>query len=217
MAVESPVKVVKSKAKSLPADYIYRRGAEHTALDFAKEVISPPPGYFNLNLADGSTRLDHFINMNPVSGPNTDIPHPVEKYPWPFEDGACLIVTIGATLAQLANLDAFMNECWRVLVNTGKLHIMAPYYSSQTYWRNWRNIMPVADETFHYYSAEWLAAQGIEKELSCDFDLKRRTFYYHDYWELRGDVAKEFARQHYFNVVSAMEIDLVAVKPIRRF
>jgi hypothetical protein len=182
----------------------------------AEETIEPPPGYFKLSVATGSERVPGFTNMNPAAGPNSDIVHPVDEYPWPFEDATVIEVRIGPYICQLGNLDLFMGECWRVLVNGGALHVMAPYYTSQTYFRNPRNILPIADDTFSFYNVRWLKANGVERIMPCDFEFGKRAFFYTEQWELIGDQAREYARVHYFNVVETVEMIMTAVKPPRK-
>lgn len=216
--IEKPVKKEKVKVPSIPDDYIWARGREDKAMPDGvgvDEVIDPPAGYYKLNLCAGSQQIPGHKNMNPVAGPGTDYIHPIEKYPWPFDSGSVVAINIGAYICQLIDLDDFMQECWRVLVNTGSLHVVAPYYTSMDYFRNTRNIMPITDDTFGFYCARWLKANKIEKKLTCDFEPSKRLFYYTDDWELKGDHAREWARKHCWNAVMSMEIDLKAVKPMR--
>lgn len=214
--VETP-NVLKKKAptSSIPNDYIWPRGPEQDALEGARAIIAPPVGYHNLLLCAGAEKLEHFTNVNHVKVSDDDVVHPIEKMPWPFADNTVLKINIGAYLCQVRDLDTFMRECWRVLVQHGTLLVKVPYYTSEKYWSNRRNVTPITDETLGYYSTPWLKKNGVYFKPGCDFDWVGRLFYFNNDFELIGDHAREYARRHSWNVVETMEVCLSAVKPMR--
>jgi len=213
--MDQPLKIEKIDEPPIPNNYVFRRGREDKALDFAEESIEPPPGYFKLNLYSGD-QLKGFTNMNPTQLSNEDKVHSPLDYPWPFEDNSVLAINIGSNICQILDLESFVCECWRVLVSGGIFHIKAPYYTSMQYVANLRNIIPICDNTFSYFVRPWCKKEGIVYEPQCDFDIVQRLFFYDEDWLLVGDQAREYAKKHYNNVITVMEIKLAAIKPIRK-
>lgn len=204
-----------TKDKPLPGDYIWRRGNEEDVDNDIELNYEPPPGFYKLHLYS-TKKMRGYTNMNPRRISEDDIVHPIETYPWPFADNSVMSIVIGPEICQLFNLGDFIHECYRVLVHDGYFVCQAPYYKHTNYYANGRNINPITEDTFGYYSIPWMEANGVAGSINCDFEPVNVTFFYNDEWELRAENAKEFARRHYWNVVEVIRVTLSAFKPMRR-
>lgn len=188
------------KVEGLEKEYIWPRGPEGLNLEDASLAESAPEGYYKLALATTEPPL-HYTSLLEV-----------ETFPWPFPSGSVLDIKLGTYACQLRYLDKVMEEAYRVLVPNGRIQIRAPYYTSLCYFGNIRNITPITEDTFGYYSKKWCEAKHADHIHKCDFKPIGMKFFYTEEWILRADAAKDWARRHYWNVIEAVECMMEVIK-----
>jgi hypothetical protein len=71
----------------------------------------------------------------------------------------------------------------------------------------------ISENTFLYFNKDWLIANGLEHyDVNCNFRIESIKYIWNPEWVNRAEAAKEFARKHYINVVSDINIILRSVK-----
>lgn len=197
------IKRVDAPAEQVPEDYIEDRGPVSKVFADERPVEEAPPGYFKLLLGSLASKSS-FVTLTEV-----------EKTPWPYEDGTVTEAELGPIVCRLPLpvLVDVMCEIWRVLVPNGLLTISAPFYLHDSYVRDLRNITPVCEDTFGFFSQAWCEKNGVTPYSSrADFEPAGIRFHAEDEWTSRADRAKHWARTHYWGVVKKIEVVLRAVK-----
>ena len=188
----------------IPEDYILDRGPVQRVFADERELKEAPAGYFKLLL--GTTEI------RPTFVTHTDI----VNVPWNgFDDSSIVEAELGSVVCQLAayTLIDVMCEAWRVLVNDGLLTISAPFHLHDSYIRDLRNITPICEDTFGFFSKQWCAKNDVIPYTDkCDFAPAGIRFHPEEGWLPRADMAKNWARAHYWGVVKKIEVVLKAVK-----
>lgn len=189
--------------EQIPGDYIEDRGPVHRVFADERETIEAPPGYFKLLLGTTATK-NGFVTYTEV-----------DRTPWPCDDGVVVEAEIGAIVCRLPlyTLTAIMEEIWRVSVNGALLTISAPFHLHDHYTRDLRNITPICEDTFGFFCKEWCKKNGVDPYTElCDFAPAGIRFHQEDEWTARADMAKNWARVHYWGVVKKLEVCLKAIK-----
>ena len=114
-----------------------------------------------LNLGCGQNpKRDSMVNLDIRPGPNVDVVHDCETFPWPFPDetfDAIIAWHVFEHLKPWLMID-IMDECWRVLKPDGLLKIGMPAEGSfglsqePTHIRTWNEATPHHfDPNYGYY------------------------------------------------------------------
>jgi len=101
---------------------------------------------------------------------------------------------------------AFMDNCYRILAEDGKMTITVPYWNS---WRSYFDARyewpPFCEQSFLCYNKSWREANTKGLDLECDFD-----FTYGYAWDVetvaRNDESRAFWTKHYTNSVDALQL-----------
>lgn len=189
--------------QSLPDDYIEDRGPVHRVFADERAMEEAPSGYLKLILGTTEERST-FTTFTPI-----------EQIPWPFETGTVVEAELGAIVCRLP-LPIFIDvmcEAHRVLVSNGLFTISAPFHLHDHYTRDLRNITPICEDTFGFFSKEWSRKNGVEMYSDqCDFSPAGIRFHQEEEWTSRADRAKSWAGAHYWGVVKRIDVVLKAVK-----
>ena len=150
-----------------------------------------------------------------VKIPGVDIVHDLTKFPYPVKEG-----TVDAIFSShfVEHLDGpqrakFMDECYRMLKPGGKMRFIHPYYKSvravQDYTHRWP---PIAETSYLYFDKNWREANKLTHgfyDLKCDYQFNVYYTWQDPTWANKSEEARNFAINHYFNVVADMIVDLV--------
>ena len=60
-----------------------------------------------------------------------DVEHDLNEYPWPWGDETADAIYAKDVLEHLNNLVKSLEECWRILLMGGQLHLSMPHYKSE--------------------------------------------------------------------------------------
>ena len=107
----------------------------------------------------------------------------------------------------------FMDHCFRILIDSGKMTITVPYWSSwRAYYDGRFEWPPFCEQSFLVYNKSWRETNMKGFELECDFDF---TYGYQAEAETaaRNDESRSFYIKHYTNCVDALHLMLTKRTP----
>lgn len=103
----------------------------------------------------------------------------------------------------------FVNELYRILKPGGKVHIVAPYYSSIRMVGDPTHVRPIGDSISWYLNKKWIEDNRLEHYgFECDFDVKL-SYLITNELTLRSEEYRNKAILHDLNVVDDIIIDLI--------
>jgi hypothetical protein len=145
-----------------------------------------------------------------------DISNP-QQYPWKIKSGSVAEMTCANVFEYVPGKDRgkFMDEVYRVLSVGGKVMFSVRYWNTssaiQDYQYEWP---PLVEASFLYFNKGWRDAQGLKRDLVCDFDF---TYGYSVEPDTAGkaDEVRSHNIKHYTNVVQVLQIALVKREPTK--
>ena len=103
----------------------------------------------------------------------------------------------------------FINEVYRILKPGGKVHIVAPYYTSYRAFGDPTHVRYIADSSLWYLSKTWMTDNGLSHYgIECDFDIKV-SYYITNELTLKSEEVRQKAFLHDWNVIDDIIIELV--------
>jgi hypothetical protein len=162
-----------------------------------------------LDLACGQQKRPGFTGVDKFKVEGVDIVHDLEVFPWPFKDHSVEEVHVSHYAEHTKDLNAFMDEIWRICEAGAKVTIVGPYYTSIGAWQDPTHTRALSEATWGYFSKAWREAVKMDHYLSkTDFEVTNLILYFNEPWNQKSEEAKQFAIKHYFNVVSDMLVEL---------
>lgn len=141
------------------------------------------------------------------------------KFPWPYEDGSVYefncehfvqripIQTLDETLNEVYGLSRFMEEIWRCLMDKGTVRFTSCHYMSQESYQDPRNVRHITDRTFAYFNQK-AVNELAEYPIGCNFEEISKIKIVDPSVEGKGEVAKRWAMERYWNVVREVQFTL---------
>lgn len=195
----------------------------------ASEIRKEEQDFLRIDLACGNNCKPGFIGID--ISPDTQAQYicNLEEYPWQWvtveefnrTDYAFKLIpenSVGEIFSShyiehVSDIKAFMEELYRIMIPDGIVTFIAPYYSSVRAMQDFTHKRFISENTFLYWDKEWIKANGLQHyNINCDFKATSIKYYYSPEWNNRAEIAKEYARKYYINVVMDMEIILRAIK-----
>ena len=103
----------------------------------------------------------------------------------------------------------FFNELYRILKPGGKVHLVAPYYTSSRAFGDPTHVRHIADSTFWYVNKEWMDKNHLEHYgLKCNFEAKI-SYYITNEMTLKSEEVRQKAFLHDWNAVDDIMIELI--------
>lgn len=163
-----------------------------------------------IDLACGQRKKEGFLGVDSAATECADYVHDLTKYPWPFEDEsvqefrcAHYVEHIPIQLADGSyGLHKFMEEVWRCLMPGGTITIEVPYYMSEGAFQDPTHCRFITDKSFVYYNQDVVKGALDHYLPKCNFEEISKTKMIDPKFEGKGEQAKRYAIQHYFNVVT---------------
>lgn len=166
-----------------------------------------------LNLACGKRKLDGFKGVDLRPGDGVDIVCDLEQYPWPFEDNSVGEIYISHYAEHTKDLMKFMNELWRVCENEAKVTIVGPYQTSMQAWADPTHTRVLSEATWAYYNKAWREREMLDHyPITCNFEIGKAVVFFRPPWDKKSEEARRFAKEHYWNVISEICVELKAIK-----
>lgn len=167
-----------------------------------------------LDLACGQRKQAGFEGVDIAPGPGIDFVLDLEKFPWePFKDHSVEEVYCSHYIEHTPDLMKFMDEIWRVCKDGAKVTFLCPYYTSIRAWQDPTHKRIISEATFLYFQKGWREANKLDHyQIKSDFTVTQMVVYFNPPWDKRTEEARQFAQQHYWNVVSDLLVELKAIK-----
>ncbi len=104
-----------------------------------------------LYLGAGQKTLAGYMHVDLEPGPNIDVVHDLDSFPWPWEDGSAEMIVAEDVVEHLqSSLIAFCNEAWRVLAPTGELYVRTPHHEGVSSWIDPTHRWHLHEQSFQY-------------------------------------------------------------------
>lgn len=107
-----------------------------------------------LNLGCGNDYKKDYINIDKNNDVKCDQIVDLENDVFPWEDNSVEEIVAKHLVEHIWKRDRFMNECWRVLKQGGRMYIETPTAGTVAYWKDPTHISGWVEQTFRYY-ADW--------------------------------------------------------------
>jgi hypothetical protein len=167
----------------------------------------------HIDLACGQRKKEGFKGIDRSATKAADYVHDLMIYPWPFADRSVYefncshyVEHIPIILADGSyGLNRFMEEVWRCLMDKGTISIQAPYYMSQECWQDPTHTRAITDRTFMYYNQRVTENVLDHYMPKCNFEIVSQTKIVDPSFEAKGEPAKRWAIEHYWNVVREVQ------------
>lgn len=167
-----------------------------------------------LDIACGQNKQPGFKGVDIAPGPGVDFVWDLEKFPWiPFEDNSVSEVHCSHYIEHTQDLMKFMDEVWRICEDGAKVVFLCPYYTSIRCWQDPTHKRAMSEASFLYFQKEWREANKLNHyPIKSNFTQVQIGLYFNPPWDKKTEEARQFAAQHYFNVISDMMVELKVVK-----
>jgi hypothetical protein len=187
------------------------------------------PEVLKLSLACGGNKPEGFKGVDIVKTDGTDYVFDLLKFPWKqIKDNSVDEIECQNFVEHIPHGDSFndpffqfFDEIYRVLKPAefdpnnpnipikGFARIVCPYYSSMRAWQDPTHQRAISEASFLYLNKQW----RIDNKLThyganCDFDFSY-GYVLAPQWQNRNQETQTFAIQHYINVVTDIQVQLV--------
>lgn len=171
--------------------------------------------YLRLDIACGNNKQKGFTGIDITkTGTQADMAIDLEKYPWKqIKTSSVSEIHCSHYIEHVSDLRKFAGEIHRILIPKGKVIFIAPYYSSIRAMQDPTHKNFISEATFLYWNKNWMDTNGLSHYgIDANFNIENISYSYNQDWILKSDIAKEYARIHYINVVSDITATLRVIK-----
>jgi hypothetical protein len=166
-----------------------------------------------------SDSLGKWIGVDIVKTDSVDIVHDLMSFPYPFESNSVDELNCSHFVEHIPQpckcfnggsdpWADFFNECFRIMKVGARMRITAPYYSSIRATQDYTHRRSISEASFMYLNKGWRDQNKLDHyEIKCDFDFSY-SYAVNYPWSTRSEEARNFAIQHYQNVVSDIFVTL---------
>lgn len=167
-----------------------------------------------LDIACGQNTRQGFKGVDIAPGKGVDFVWDLDKFPWePFKDNSVEEVHCSHYLEHTTDIMKFMDEIWRICEDGAKVTFISPYYTSMRAWQDPTHKRAISEATFLYFNKEWREQNKLTHyPIKSNFKGERMIVFFAPPWDKKTEEARQFAQQHYWNVVSDILIELRVVK-----
>lgn len=162
------------------------------------------PKLIKLDLSYGQLPQGHAYERIPKLDPM--------KFPWPLKNESVEEAFSGYLFQRIPKhlRLKFMEELWRVLIPKGIAKFVVPYWSSPRAFQDataeWP---PITEQSFFYYSKQWLEAQNEKNGQKCDFEFPPAIGYALEQDTVsRNDETRPFWMKHYISAINDLHVTL---------
>jgi hypothetical protein len=183
-----------------------------------KIQASKEPTKIKLDIACGQNKQEGFTGID-IAG-DADITHDLFKFPWPIEDNSVSEVFCSHFVEHIPHYRPdwgekdgwwlFWEEVYRVCEPGAKIVVLHPYVKSDRAFWDPTHIRFIHEMTWYYLDAEWRKVQKLDHyQTTVDFEcvVIAGNGIAED-MATRSAEAQAFGRQHYWNVVADLQIEL---------
>src|SRR5579863_9818467 len=159
-----------------------------------------------LNLGCGHDYRKDWVNVDFDSRVKCDLELNLFEYPWKgLEDNTYSEVVVRHFLEHVPEPIGFMDELWRVCAPFAEVSVIGPYWSSVGTHQDPTHKRGLCVPFFHYFSSRGRLGLGVDHyPIKADFTLEKSELIFHPDFEGLPQEHKEFALDHYINVVDEL-------------
>lgn len=186
-----------------------------------------------LSLACGGNKPEGFKGVDIVKTASTDYVQDLLTFPWSqFKDNSVDEIECSNFVEHIPHGDSrhdpffqFFDEIYRILKPAefdqsnpnialkGFARIVCPYYSSIRAWQDPTHQRAISEASFLYLNKQWRIDNKLDHyPISCDFDFNY-GYLLNPEWQNRSQETQTFAVQHYINVVSDIQVQIIKRPP----
>jgi hypothetical protein len=182
-----------------------------------------------LNLGCGQNYLEsddeiHWTNVDKNPNLKADAWFDLEDEKWNLKENFYDAAVLHHIVEHISNINQFMENLYRVLIPSGLVEIIAPYYTSKWAWGDPDHKRGITEDTFLYWDSEAVAKQPDTAitvlDTKADFRVKAIRVVVNDDAmneifgsdDPIGDREKAFAATYYMNAVDYVAFQLEAIK-----
>lgn len=186
-------------------------------------------GPLKLSLACGGNVPEGFKGVDIVKTSSTQYVQDLLQFPWKqFADNSVDEIECSNFVEHIPHGDSrhdpffqFFDEIYRILkpaeydpnnpniATKGFARIVCPYYSSMRAWQDPTHQRAISEASFLYLNKQWRIDNKLDHyPVSCDFDFNY-GYVLAPEWQNRSQETQTFAIQHYMNVVTDIQVQLM--------
>ncbi len=167
-----------------------------------------------LDVTCGQNKQKGFKGVDAAPLPGIDFVWDLEKFPWqPFKDNSIEEIYCSHYLEHTPDLMKFMDEIWRICEDGAKVSFVCPYYSSIRAWQDPTHKRAISEATFLYFDKDWRTANKLDHyPIKSSFKVQQIMVFFNPPWDKKTEEARQFASQHYWNVISDIVVELKVAK-----
>lgn len=179
----------------------------------AKKKVKTEIEPLRLDLGCGQNKREGFKGVDIEKVEGVDYVVDLFQFPWPFEDSSVDEIHMSHFVEHVPDLCKFMNEIYRICKNEAIITSITPYYTSIRAWQDPTHVRAISEVTYYYFSKEWREVQKLDHyPVEGDFEVVNISASFNSPWDMKSEEAREFARVHYFNVIS----DITAILKVKK-
>ena len=188
-----------------------------------------PEMILKLSLACGGNKPDGFKGVDIIKTKSVDYVQDLLSFPWSqFADNSVDEIECTNFVEHIPHGNSrhdpffqFFDEIHRILkpaefdpnnpniATKGFARITCPYYSSMRAWQDPTHQRAISEASFLYLNKQWRIDNKLDHyPVTCDFDFSY-GYVLAQPWQNRNQEAQSFAIQHYINVVTDVQVQLV--------
>lgn len=179
-------------------------------------VVDKGEKLLKVDLACGQKKKEGYKGIDQAKIEGVDIVHNLMEFPWPLEDNSVYEFNCSHYVEHIPiqlldgtyGLNRFMEEVWRCLMPKGTISIQAPYYMSQECWQDPTHTRAITDRTFLYYHQNVTEGMLDHYMPKCNYETVSQTKIIDPALEMKGEQARKWAIEHYWNVVREVQFVL---------
>lgn len=199
-------------------------------------AVKKQPKPLKLSLASGGHPPEGFAGVDIIKRPEVTYVQNLLSFPWKqFADNSVDEIECSNFVEHIPHGDSrhdpffqFFDEIYRILKpaefdpanpnipTKGFARIVCPYYSSMRAWQDPTHQRAISEASFLYLNKQWRIDNKLDHyPISCDFDFNYGYILSPD-WQNRSQEAQTFAIQHYLNVVSDIQVQIIKRTPQKK-
>lgn len=199
-------------------------------------AVKKQPKPLKLSLASGGHPPEGFEGVDIIKRPEVTYVQDLLAFPWKqFADNSVDEIECSNFVEHIPHSNSrhdpffeFFDEIYRILKpaefdpanpnipTKGFARIVCPYYSSMRAWQDPTHQRAISEASFLYLNKQWRIDNKLDHyPISCDFDFNYGYVLSPD-WQNRSQEAQTFAIQHYLNVVSDIQVQIIKRTPQKK-
>lgn len=170
-----------------------------------------------LDIACGQNKQEGFTGID-IAG-NCDIVHDLTVYPWPIKDNSVSEAFCSHYVEHIPHAVAghskdgwwlFFDELHRICKADATIKLVHPYAKSDRAFWDPTHTRYIHETTWYYLDKNWRKAQGLDHyQTDCDFEVALISGTgIADKFATRHHEQQAYAREHYWNVIPDLVVDL---------